>query len=371
MEDAGEHPLLSPNMVDEYHNLPHSSSQIHDFASYDEEEEDLIGPSSKGIQFFFKEFCVESKKLWHLAGPAILTSVCQYSLGAITQVFAGNLGTSELAMFSVENSIVAGFCYGIMWGMGSALETLCGIAYGAGQVMTKGCKAKAVGWDDDDGFLVREDRAEIERDGGSQNAEISVDASSICANIRGWTINMAGIGLNAAISVRVSNELGASHPRAAKFSAVVVVVTSFLISLFLVLILIVTAKQYPSWFSTDTEVKEIVYELTPLLGISIIVFNVQYSPAGIAGVAIGAGWQAYVAYVNLGCYYLVGIPLCLLMAFKFNMGIEGIWWGIIVGFFLETCIIMWMICRTNWNKEAFIARDRIKQWGGEADDDQS
>ncbi|KAH7859047.1 hypothetical protein Vadar_030817 [Vaccinium darrowii] len=282
MED-GQHPLLS-SIEDEYHNLPHSS-QIRDVVSYD--EEDHVGPS-KGIQFFLKEFYEESKKLWNLAAPAILTSVCQYSLGAITQVFAGQLGTTQLAMFSVENSIIAGIGYGIM------------------------------------------------------DAEVSVDASSICANIVGWTLNMAGFGLNAAISVRVSNELGASHPRTAKFSAVVVVVTSFLIGLFLGLILIVTAKQYPSWFSTDTEVQELVYKLTPFLGMSIVLFNLQLALAGIAGVAIGAGWQAYVAFVNLGCYYVVGIPLCLLLALKFNLGIQ-------VSF----------------------AGDRLKQWGGEADENQN
>ncbi|KAG5522074.1 hypothetical protein RHGRI_034323 [Rhododendron griersonianum] len=115
--ENGEQPLLSP-IEDEYH-----TSQIHD----------QVG-SSTGIQYFFREFCVESKKLWYLAAPAIFTSICQYSLGAITQVFAGQLGTTELAMVSVENSIIAGFCYGIMWGMGSALETLCGIAFGAGHL---------------------------------------------------------------------------------------------------------------------------------------------------------------------------------------------------------------------------------------------
>lgn len=28
-----------------------------------------------------------------------------------------------------------------------------------------------------------------------------------------------------------------------------------------------------------------------------------------SGVAVGAGWQSVVAYVNLGCYYAIGIPI--------------------------------------------------------------
>jgi multidrug resistance protein, MATE family len=35
----------------------------------------------------------------------------------------------------------------------------------------------------------------------------------------------------------------------------------------------------------------------------------------VAGVAIGAGWQSLVAFVNIGCYYLVGLPLAAVFGF--------------------------------------------------------
>lgn len=40
----------------------------------------------------------------------------------------------------------------------------------------------------------------------------------------------------------------------------------------------------------------------------------------MVGVAVGCGWQAFVAYVNVGCYYIVGIPLGCLLGFYFNLG---------------------------------------------------
>ncbi|KAL5142088.1 Protein DETOXIFICATION 33 [Glycine soja] len=49
-----------------------------------------------------------------LFGPAILTSICQYSFGALTQTFAGLVGDLELAAVSVENSVVAGLAFGVM-----------------------------------------------------------------------------------------------------------------------------------------------------------------------------------------------------------------------------------------------------------------
>ena len=76
-------------------------------------------------------------------------------------------------------------------------------------------------------------------------------------------------------SVRVSNELGAAHPRTAKFSLVVAVVTSFFIGLFLSAILIATRNEYPSLFSSDTSVETLVKELTPILAFCIVINNVQ------------------------------------------------------------------------------------------------
>lgn len=38
------------------------------------------------------------------------------------------------------------------------------------------------------------------------------------------------------------------------------------------------------------------------------------------GVAVGCGWQAFVAYVNVGCYYVVGVPLGVLLGFTFDLG---------------------------------------------------
>ncbi|KAJ7007298.1 protein DETOXIFICATION 33-like [Populus alba x Populus x berolinensis] len=77
------------------------------------------------------EFGQESKRLWKLAGPAIRTTICQNSLVALTQTFAGLVNEVDLAAVSVENYVIAGLGFGVMLGMGSVLETLCGQAYDA------------------------------------------------------------------------------------------------------------------------------------------------------------------------------------------------------------------------------------------------
>jgi len=59
-------------------------------------------------------FWIESKKLWHIVGPSILSRVLSYSMLVITQAFAGRLGDLELAAISIANNVVVGFDFGLL-----------------------------------------------------------------------------------------------------------------------------------------------------------------------------------------------------------------------------------------------------------------
>ncbi|XP_019176647.1 PREDICTED: protein DETOXIFICATION 29-like [Ipomoea nil] len=506
MEDA-KVPFLTAAREDDcsVRQLRPSSTKSSFTSSFNADSEDI--QPINGVRDFFREFCSESKKLWFLSAPAIFTSLCQYTIEAITQVFAGHLGTIELAGVSVANSVINGFSFGIMLGMGSALETLCGQAFGAKQLQMLGIYMQRswiilnttavlmmfiyifaapvlrligqtpeisksagkfsqwmvpqlfayamnfpiqkflqaqskimamavisavalaghtlfswlfmlkIGWGMGGGavvlnsswwFIVVAQLAYIFSGtcgeawsgfswkafhslwgfvrlslasavmlclemwyymslilfaGYLKDAEIAVDAVSICMNILAWTV-MVGFGFNAAISVRVSNELGEGHPRSAKFSVVVASITSLLIGIVLGFLLILVRKQYPPLFSDSPRVQQLVYQLTPLLACSVSINSLQPT---LSGVAIGAGWQAYVAYVNITCYYIIGIPIGLVLGFVFKLSVMGIWYGMVIGTTVQTLVLIWMILRTDWNKEAFAAGDRIKRWGGESD----
>ncbi|KAL3511332.1 hypothetical protein ACH5RR_030733 [Cinchona calisaya] len=504
MEDS-EQPLLSQtwNGTNDSSNPPENSIQPSSNSSCFADEGDM-GPIDS-IRDFSREFLIESGKLWYLAGPSIFTSFCQYGIGSLTQIFAGHLGTVQLAAISVENSVIAAFGFGILLGMGSALETLCGQAYGANKhnmlgiymqrswvilntmvlgilflfifatpilkllgqsttiskeagkfslwmipqqfayaimiPLTKFLQAQSkvmemaaiaaiavclhaiLGW-----LLMMKLRLGLPGAalmvnaswwfitvaqflyvmagncgrawsgfswkafrnlssfvklsvssavmlsleiwyimamtliaGHLKNAEVSVDALSICVNVIGWS-GTVGLGFNAAISVRVSNELGSGHPRKAKFSVSVVGLTSFLFGSFFAIIILLCRKQYPALFTNNPEVQQLVEDLTPLLAISVIFTCVQYT---LSGVAIGAGWQNFVAYMNAACYFFLGVPLGALLGYKFDMGVKGIWYGLVLGLCLQTILMFWVVCVANWNKEALAAEERLKQWGGE------
>lgn len=56
----------------------------------------------------------EVRLVWYIAGPAILTSVFQFSLGSVTQTLVGHIGTLELAAVGIQNLVIAGIGFGVM-----------------------------------------------------------------------------------------------------------------------------------------------------------------------------------------------------------------------------------------------------------------
>ncbi|KAJ4787296.1 Protein DETOXIFICATION [Rhynchospora pubera] len=59
-------------------------------------------------------------------------------------------------------------------------------------------------------------------------------------------------------------------------------------------------------------VADAVIDMTPLLAITILLNSMQQV---LSGAAVGAGWQTLVAYVNVACYYLVGVPLGVILGY--------------------------------------------------------
>ena len=76
-------------------------------------------------------------------------------------------------------------------------------------------------------------------------------------------------------SVRVANELGKGSSKAAKFSIVVTVLTSFSIGLILFLVFLTLREKIAYVFTTSEDVAIAVGDLSPLLAFSLLLNSVQ------------------------------------------------------------------------------------------------
>ncbi|KDP20758.1 hypothetical protein JCGZ_21229 [Jatropha curcas] len=446
---------------------------------------------------------IELKLLFPLAGPAVFVYMINNLMSLSTRIFAGHLGNLELAAASLGNNGIQLFAYGLMLGMGSAVETLCGQAYGARKYEMLGTylqratvvltvtgipltviyllskpillllgESKAVAsaaavfvyglipqifayavnfpiqkflqaqsivnpsaiisaatlvvhlllswlavyklglgligcslvlslsW-----FIIviaqfvyilKSDKCKYTWNGFTLQAfsgiwefvklssasavmlcletwyyqililiagllkdpEIALDSLSVCMGITGLLF-MVSVGFNAAASVRVSNELGGGNPKSAAFSVVVVTLVSFIIAVIEAVVVLCLRNVISYAFTEGETVAKAVSELSPLLAVALLLNGIQ--PV-LSGVAVGCGWQAFVAYVNVGCYYLVGIPVGCVLGFKFDFGAKGIWSGMIGGTVMQTIILLWVTFRTDWIKEVEKAKMRLDKW---------
>ncbi|XP_040997454.1 protein DETOXIFICATION 27-like [Juglans microcarpa x Juglans regia] len=464
-----------------------------------EEEEEQERRREGNAGDLVRQTWLESKKMWAIAGPSIFSRLAMFSMTVITQSFAGHLSDLDLAAISIASTVIIAFTFGFLLGMASALETLCGQAYGAGQYHMLGiylqrswivlflfsllllpmfvfatpilkllgqsdavaeesgvvamwlipmhlsfpfqftlqrflqCQLKTgvIAWISGGtlavhvfvswlfvyklsvgivgtaltldfswwlsalglfgyavcggcphswtGFsaqglsglweffklsvasgvmLALENfyyRILIIVSGYFHKTEVAVDALSICITIFAWE-SMIPLGFLAATGVRVANELGAGNAKGAKFATTVSVLTSLVVGHLFWSIMMGFHEKLAMIFTSSPSVIAMVNELAVLLAFTILVNCIQ--PV-LSGVAVGAGWQAVVAFINIGSYYLVGVPLAVFLGWLLPSGITSIWSGMICGTVVQTLILTVITLRFEWEKEAQKAQIHI------------
>ncbi|PPR81989.1 hypothetical protein GOBAR_AA38720 [Gossypium barbadense] len=205
-------------------------------------------------------------------------------------------------------------------------------------------------------------------------------AIMVCLNTAA-TVWMIPFGLSGAVSTRVSNELGAGNPEAARLAVNVVIAMAIFEALLVGSILMLIRNILGYAYSNEVEVVKYVAALLPLVAISNLLDSLQcilsVSEIGIpklmminsvggdidlydiSGNARGCGWQKIGAYINLGSYYIVGIPCAVLLAFVLNVGGKGLWLGIICALAVQVTSLSIVTIRTNWEQEARKATERV------------
>ncbi|KAJ7975180.1 Protein DETOXIFICATION [Quillaja saponaria] len=166
---------------------------------------------------------------------------------------------------------------------------------------------------------------------------------------------MIPFGFSNAVSTWVSNELGAGHPRVARLSMCVVLIMA-VIEGTLVATVLIFISIWGYAYSNEVEVVRYVAIMMPILAASNFMYGLQ---CVLSGMARGCGWQKIGAFINLGSYYLVGIPSAVLLDFVWHIGGKGPWLGIICALIVQVSSFFIIARRTDWQQEVKKAGDRV------------
>ncbi|XP_078176661.1 protein DETOXIFICATION 16-like [Carex rostrata] len=187
------------------------------------------------------------------------------------------------------------------------------------------------------------------------NPQLETSVLSVTLNTASFMF-MIPFGLGAAISTRVSNELGAGRPETAKLAVRVVLCLAVAGGLIVGSILILIRNVWGYAYSNEEEVVKYVAIMLPILAISNMFDGIQ---SVLSGVLRGCGWQKIGAFVNLGAFYAVGIPSAIVLAFVFHINGQGLWMGIIFGIFVQVVLFVIITSCTDWEKAARKAKERV------------
>ncbi|KAG4918790.1 hypothetical protein AAZX31_20G111400 [Glycine max] len=189
------------------------------------------------------------------------------------------------------------------------------------------------------------------------NPELETSVLSICLSVT-TTIYTIPEAIGSAASTRVSNALGAGSPQSAQLS-VSAAMTLAASAAILVSSIIFACRQVVGYvFSSELDVVDYFTDMVPLLCLSVILDTLHGT---LSGIARGCGWQHLGAYVNLGAYYVVGIPIAAMLGFWVQLRGKGLWIGILTGAFCQTVMLSLITSCTNWEKQAIKARERTFQ----------
>lgn len=158
-----------------------------------------------------------------------------------------------------------------------------------------------------------------------------------------------------AVATRVANFVGATLIQPAKLAGRIGIFGSYAIAVFNGLLMYFFRYQIGNLFSNDPEVIKIVADALPICS----VLQLADSPGVITGgVLRGQGRQYIAGYLNLVCYYLIALPLGFVFAFKFNLNLAGLWFGMTIGLFCVVVSETYYVARSNWKQIISDASER-------------
>ncbi|KAH7491349.1 Multidrug and toxin extrusion protein 1 [Phytophthora ramorum] len=186
------------------------------------------------------------------------------------------------------------------------------------------------------------------------NSVTAISVHSVLVNVSTFAFNFF-LGISVAANVLVGNYSGSNKPHHAKMVSMLGMVLSVSLSAVLAVFIIATRYYIPEIFINDA--------VSIGLAGHALLFLMPYQMcdavnAVMQGVFRGTGRLMLGAYINLFAYFVIGLPFGVYLAFRMEMGVEGMWLGLTAGIFFGCVVSFIKICETNWKSMADAASVR-------------
>ncbi|KAK9072112.1 hypothetical protein SSX86_008544 [Deinandra increscens subsp. villosa] len=163
--------------------------------------------------------------------------------------------------------------------------------------------------------------------------------------------------LSVGVSTRVGNELGANRPAKARVSMIVSLFMAVMVGLMAMLFTMLMRRQWGRLFTNDPDILELTSLALPIAGLCELGNCPQTTGCGVLR---GSARPTIGANINLGSFYLVGMPVAIIMAFVFKMGFAGLWLGLLAAQGSCALLMLCFLCKTDWIAQVDRAKELTK-----------
>ncbi|KAK7308997.1 hypothetical protein RJT34_05389 [Clitoria ternatea] len=166
--------------------------------------------------------------------------------------------------------------------------------------------------------------------------------------------------LSFGVSTRVGNELGAENPKRARIAALVGLCFSYVLGFSALLFAISVRNVWASMFTNDGNIIALTSMVLPIIGLCELGNCPQTT---VCGVLRGTARPKLGANINLGCFYLVGMPIAVWLAFFAGFDFKGLWLGLLGA--QGSCMVtmLFVLARTNWEGQVERAKELTSEEG--------
>lgn len=154
-----------------------------------------------------------------------------------------------------------------------------------------------------------------------------VAAHQIAINVASLTF-MVPLGVSVAAAVRVGHAVGRSDPEGARRSARAALILGVGFMTLTAVVLVLAPALLTRAYTTDAAVAAVTISLLPIAGFFQVFDGLQVVATGILR---GLGDTRAPMIVNVLGFWLIGMPVSLILAFRIGAGAEGLWWGLVAG----------------------------------------
>ncbi|MFQ6634267.1 hypothetical protein Gotur_011338 [Gossypium turneri] len=165
--------------------------------------------------------------------------------------------------------------------------------------------------------------------------------------------------LSLAVSTRVGNELGANQPSTAKTSSTIALSCAVLTSFMAMSFMTTMRNAWGQIFTNDKAILSLTAMVMPVAGLCELGNCPQTTGCGVLR-GSARPRPTLGANINLGSFYAVGLPIAVVMGFVMDIGLLGLWLGLLAAQVVCAIVMVIVVARTDW----FVQAKRAEQLTG-------